>query len=116
MSSNLPTFQLGESTGTLGGKGERGEGGPGIPRSPEEAAKWAAVVGVPAQFARDIWEQMEAVGWIDGMKRPIQSFARYVARRYSMQRNVENEVKMPEHRARKVATEYQQPEMQPKLL
>jgi hypothetical protein len=61
---------------------------PGIPVNEKQAVEWASMSGVPAEFAKDVFNQCEGVNWIDGARRPITNFRSYVASRFSRQREV----------------------------
>jgi hypothetical protein len=54
-----------------------------LPTSEIEALKAAMTIGVPAEFARSEYDRMEAIGWLDGCRRPIKSWLHYLKQRWS---------------------------------
>jgi hypothetical protein len=49
-----------------------------LPSSEQEAIGQAEALGIPADFARQEFNRMEAVGWLDGCRRPVVSWPHYL--------------------------------------
>jgi hypothetical protein len=55
----------------------------GIPANESEAISWASMENVPADFAKDVFNQCEGVNWKDGANRDITNWRSYIKQRYS---------------------------------
>lgn len=83
----------GQSCETDTGEGIPREGSPGkklqthiehhLPSSEDEAVKETHALGIPADFARQEFNRMVAVGWLDGCQRPVRSWQHYIKQRWS---------------------------------
>lgn len=54
----------------------------GIPFDEDEAITSASQFGVPADFALRVFRQMRSVGWLDGCRRPINSWPDHIQQRW----------------------------------
>ena len=68
-----------------------------IPSSEAEAVRTAALDGVPAEFARTVFNHMEGIGWLDGSKRPVRNWQPYLKARWS--REQEERTERASHRS-----------------
>lgn len=62
----------------------------GLPATEKEAVEWAEMEMVPAQFAAEIYNQMEGVGWKDGSNRAVTNWRRYIKGRYSRPQEIKS--------------------------
>jgi hypothetical protein len=58
-----------------------------IPLEEDEAVAQAAKVGVPAEFAYQVYIQLKGVGWVDGAHRQVKSWPDYVKGRWEKARS-----------------------------
>jgi hypothetical protein len=61
-----------------------------VPANEEEAVQWSATAGVPPDFARQVFNQCEGRGWVDGAGQNINSWSHYVKQRYSKTQTVKD--------------------------
>jgi hypothetical protein len=54
----------------------------GLPASEDEAIQAAQILEIPAEFARQEFNRMVSVGWLDGCKRPVRSWPHYLKQRW----------------------------------
>ena len=58
-----------------------------VPSSEVEAVKEACALGVPADFARQEFNRMVSVAWLDGCKRWVKSWPHYIKQRWSREQS-----------------------------
>ena len=101
---DTPTKQIqGYPYQTNGAEGNPIEGNPqkglntplrrGLPCSEQEAIAQGSFAGVPEDFARDEYNRMEAVDWLDGCQRQVRSWRHYIAQRWSKEKSGREERK-----------------------
>jgi hypothetical protein len=54
-----------------------------IPRDEQTALEWAEKVGVPSDFARQIFYKCQGIGWKDGVGRQIMDWPSYIRARFT---------------------------------
>ena len=59
----------------------------GLPCNESEAVEAAKIAGVPEEFARNEFNRMEAVNWLDGCQRPVHSWPHYIKQRWSKEQS-----------------------------
>lgn len=59
----------------------------GLPKSESEALEAAKLAGIPGDFAREQFNRMEAVNWLDGCQRPVRSWPHYLRQRWSKEQS-----------------------------
>jgi hypothetical protein len=73
-----------------------------LPANEKEAVEWCAAAGVPPEFAKRIFTQCEATGYLDGAGRNITSFSRYVSHRWTLEQDRVGREKAQSQAKRKV--------------
>lgn len=58
-----------------------------MPSSEQEAVEWASMAGVPADFAKEVFHQIEGRGGVDGSGQPVTNWRSHIAYRWSRQRH-----------------------------
>jgi hypothetical protein len=62
-----------------------------LPADEREAVEWCAAAGVPPDFAKRLFNQCEATGYLDGAGRNIKSFSRYAQHRWQIEKDRQND-------------------------
>ena len=108
---------LSSSSSLLGTYKGKGQPSYAIPASEAEAVEWCVAAGVPPDFAKDLYNQCEGRGWVDGAGQDIRSWSHYAKRRYTQSNIIKAApASKPDHRADKAAKEHEQPPMKIKKL
>lgn len=61
-----------------------------LPATKEEAVRLAGVIPVSQEFILTVFDQMEAVGWVDGANRPVKDWSKYLLHRWRIEENNRN--------------------------
>lgn len=86
-----------------------------IPSSEQEAAEWCAPAGVPPNYAKSLYHQLEGRGWVDGAGNKIHIFSSYAKRRYENEKTRATASKQ-NHREEKQSREFEEHLPKPKRI